>query len=119
MHTADMLGSMKVLAATLDDDLDERELNLLSVAFKNVVSGLRRARSIVKQIEDAERDECRAGLAKSYREKIERETREVSPVVQCVSCQRRVVRCVLCRRVFVRRNRVRLDFRLDFGRLGG
>jgi len=74
---ADMLGSMKVLAATLDDDLDERELNLLSVAFKNVVSGLRRARSIVKQIEDAERDECRAGLAKSYREKIERETREV------------------------------------------
>ena len=68
---------MKVLAATCDDDLDERELNLLSVAFKNVVAALRRARSIVKQIEDAERDEQRANLAKSYREKIDRETRDV------------------------------------------
>jgi len=68
---------MKILAATLDDDLDERELNLLSVSFKNVVAGLRRARTIVKSIEDSENDAARATLAKTYREKIESEMREV------------------------------------------
>lgn len=69
----DMVEAMKVVAMSADDeDLNNEERNLLSVAYKNVVGARRSAWRIISSLEQKAEDNHKA-LAEEYRKKIETE----------------------------------------------
>ena len=79
----DMADTMKKVTE-LGDELTNEERNLLSVAYKNVVGVRRSSWRVITSIEqktDAEKMEKKQALAKEYREKIEKELREVCECV--------------------------------------
>ncbi|XP_049438460.1 14-3-3 protein zeta-like [Epinephelus fuscoguttatus] len=73
----DMAAAMK--AVTEDSDqLSNEERNLLSVAYKNVVGARRSSWRVVSSIEQkAECSERKQVMAKEYREKIEKELKDI------------------------------------------
>ncbi|XP_040900467.1 14-3-3 protein zeta-like [Toxotes jaculatrix] len=73
----DMAAAMK--AVTEDSEqLSNEERNLLSVAYKNVVGARRSSWRVVSSIEQkAEGSERKQTMAKEYREKIEKELKEI------------------------------------------
>ncbi|XP_075320822.1 14-3-3 protein zeta/delta-like [Odontesthes bonariensis] len=73
----DMAAAMK--AVTEDSEqLSNEERNLLSVAYKNVVGARRSSWRVVSSIEQkAEGSERKQGMAKEYREKIEKELKDI------------------------------------------
>ncbi|XP_045899909.1 14-3-3 protein zeta-like [Micropterus dolomieu] len=73
----DMAAAMK--AVTEDSEqLSNEERNLLSVAYKNVVGARRSSWRVVSSIEQkAESSERKQTMAKEYREKIEKELKEI------------------------------------------
>lgn len=72
----DMVEAMKTVAMSADEeDLNNEERNLLSVAYKNVVGARRSAWRIISSLEQKAEDNHKA-LAAEYREKIEEELKE-------------------------------------------
>jgi hypothetical protein len=72
----DMLGSVRTLVATCDDELTDEERNLLSLAFKNVLQSLRSSVAVAKAVELRERqlaNDHEAALAKEYAQKLSTE----------------------------------------------
>ncbi len=72
----DMLGSMRTLAATCDEELTDEERNLFSVALKNVLQSLRSSIAVAKAMELRERqlaNDDGAALAKGYAQKLSAE----------------------------------------------
>ena len=68
-----MLGTMKVLTSQLDEELNEAERSLLSVALKNVLQRLRSSITIAKAIEMREHqltNDVSAKLARAYVKKL-------------------------------------------------
>lgn len=75
----DMAESMKDVTKQ-GNELSNEERNLLSVAFKNVVGARRSSWRVISSIEqktDGAGNETKASLAKQYREKIEKELRQI------------------------------------------
>jgi len=73
----DMSQSMKKVTE-LGDELSNEERNLLSVAYKNVVGARRSSWRVLSSIEQkTEGNEGKQAMARDYREKIEKELREV------------------------------------------
>jgi len=73
----DMAASMKIVTES-DTELSNEERNLLSVAYKNVVGARRSAWRVISSIEQkSEGSEKKQQLAKEYREKVEKELREI------------------------------------------
>jgi len=73
----DMAASMKSVTET-GVELSNEERNLLSVAFKNVVGARRSSWRVISSIEQkTEGAERKQQMAKEYREKVEKELREI------------------------------------------
>jgi len=73
----DMASSMKAVTET-GAELSNEERNLLSVAYKNVVGARRSSWRVISSIEQkTEGSERKQQMAKEYREKIEKELREI------------------------------------------
>jgi 14-3-3 protein beta/theta/zeta len=73
----DMASSMKAVTGT-GAELSNEERNLLSVAYKNVVGARRSSWRVISSIEQkTEGSERKQQMAKEYREKIEKELREI------------------------------------------
>lgn len=73
----DMAASMKAVTET-GAELSNEERNLLSVAYKNVVGARRSSWRVISSIEQkTEGSERKQQMAKEYREKIEKELREI------------------------------------------
>lgn len=73
----DMAAAMKKVTEA-GAELSNEERNLLSVAFKNVVGARRSSWRVVSSIESkTEGNERKQTMAKEYREKIEKELREI------------------------------------------
>ncbi|CAG0915232.1 unnamed protein product [Notodromas monacha] len=73
----DMAGSMKQVTET-GVELSNEERNLLSVAYKNVVGARRSSWRVISSIEQkTEGSERKQQMAKEYREKVEKELREI------------------------------------------
>lgn len=73
----DMAGAMKSVTE-LGVELSNEERNLLSVAYKNVVGARRSSWRVISSIEQkTEGSEKKQQMAKEYREKVERELREI------------------------------------------
>lgn len=73
----DMASAMKKVTEH-GGDLSNEERNLLSVAYKNVVGARRSSWRIISSIEQkTESNERKQQLVKEYREKIEKELREI------------------------------------------
>jgi len=73
----DMAGSMKAVTET-GAELSNEERNLLSVAYKNVVGARRSSWRVISSIEQkTEGSERKQQMAKEYREKIEKELRDI------------------------------------------
>ena len=73
----DMASSMKSATET-SLELTNEERNLLSVAYKNVVGARRSSWRVISSIEQRmEGTEESKGLAKTYREKIEKELKDI------------------------------------------
>lgn len=73
----DMADSMKRVTET-GNELTNEERNLLSVAYKNVVGARRSSWRVISSIEQkTEGSERKQQMAKEYREKIEKELREI------------------------------------------
>uniref|UniRef100_A0A6Q2Y5E9 14-3-3 domain-containing protein n=2 Tax=Esox lucius TaxID=8010 RepID=A0A6Q2Y5E9_ESOLU len=73
----DMASSMKAVTE-LGSELSNEERNLLSVAYKNVVGARRSSWRVVSSMEQkTEGSEKKQALAKEYREKIEKELKEI------------------------------------------
>ena len=61
-----------------DNELSNEERNLLSVAYKNVVGARRSSWRVISSIEQkTEGSEKKQQMAKEYREKVEKELREI------------------------------------------
>ena len=74
----DMTKEMKDYVVQGNSNLSVDERNLLSVAFKNVVGAKRSSWRVVSSIEAKVKDsESKQSMAKEYKEKIEKELREV------------------------------------------
>ena len=59
-------------------ELSNKESNLLSVAYKNVVGARRSSWRVISSIEQkTEGNERKQGMAKEYREKVEKELRDI------------------------------------------
>ena len=72
-----MAQSMKKVTE-LGAELSNEERNLLSVAYKNVVGARRSSWRVISSIEQkTEGSEKKQAMAKEYREKVERELREI------------------------------------------
>ncbi|KXJ12375.1 14-3-3-like protein 2 [Exaiptasia diaphana] len=71
-----MAAAMKK-ATELDPKLSTEERNLLSVAYKNVVGARRSSWRVISSIEQKNESGTKKQLAKEYREKIERELKDV------------------------------------------
>lgn len=73
----DMSGAMKKVTEA-GQELSNEERNLLSVAYKNVVGARRSSWRVVSSIEaKTEGNEKKQGMAKEYREKIEKELNDI------------------------------------------
>lgn len=73
----DMAKEMKTFTEE-NDELTNEERNLLSVAYKNVVGARRSSWRVVSSIEQkTESSERKQAMAKEYREKIEKELKEI------------------------------------------
>merc|ERR1712135_165135 len=73
----DMAAAMKQVTEK-DADLSNEERNLLSVAYKNVVGARRSSWRVISSIEQkTEGSERKQQMAKEYREKVEKELREI------------------------------------------
>lgn len=73
----DMAAAMKKVTEQ-GAELTNEERNLLSVAYKNVVGARRSSWRVISSIEQkTEGNERKQGMAKEYREKIEKELREI------------------------------------------
>uniref|UniRef100_A0A7E4VSH4 14-3-3 zeta n=1 Tax=Panagrellus redivivus TaxID=6233 RepID=A0A7E4VSH4_PANRE len=73
----DMAQSMKKVTE-LGSELSNEERNLLSVAYKNVVGARRSSWRVISSIEQkTEGSEKKQQMAKEYREKVERELRDI------------------------------------------
>merc|ERR1712001_161241 len=73
----DMAASMKAVTET-GIELSNEERNLLSVAYKNVVGARRSSWRVISSIEQkTEGSERKQQMAKEYREKVEKELREI------------------------------------------
>ena len=73
----DMAASMKAVTEE-GTQLSNEERNLLSVAYKNVVGARRSSWRVVSSIEQkTEGSEKKQAMAKEYREKIEKELKEI------------------------------------------
>ncbi|XP_070534004.1 14-3-3 protein zeta-like isoform X2 [Ptychodera flava] len=77
----DMAAAMKEVTET-EQELSNEERNLLSVAYKNVVGARRSSWRVITSIEQKTCDsvggtEKKQGMAKHYREKVEKELRDI------------------------------------------
>lgn len=73
----DMAGAMKQVTET-GVELSNEERNLLSVAYKNVVGARRSSWRVISSIEQkTENSEKKQAMAKEYREKVEKELRDI------------------------------------------
>lgn len=73
----DMAAAMKKVTE-VGSELSNEERNLLSVAYKNVVGARRSSWRVISSIEQkTEGNERKNGMAKKYREKVEKELREI------------------------------------------
>jgi len=73
----DMAASMKAVTET-NSELSNEERNLLSVAYKNVVGARRSSWRVISSIEQkTEGSERKCQMAKEYREKVEKELRDI------------------------------------------
>ncbi|KAL2079878.1 hypothetical protein ACEWY4_023671 [Coilia grayii] len=72
----DMAASMKAVTE-LNEELSNEERNLLSVAYKNVVGARRSSWRVVSSIEGKTADGEKKQLTQEYREKIEKELKEI------------------------------------------
>ncbi|XP_030644522.1 14-3-3 protein zeta/delta [Chanos chanos] len=72
----DMAASMKAVTE-LGEELSNEERNLLSVAYKNVVGARRSSWRVVSSIEQKTEGSDKQQMAKEYREKIEKELKEI------------------------------------------
>lgn len=73
----DMASAMKAVTET-GVELSNEERNLLSVAYKNVVGARRSSWRVISSIEQkTEGSERKQQMAKEYREKVEKELREI------------------------------------------
>ena len=73
----DMADAMKQVTE-LGEELSNEERNLLSVAYKNVVGARRSSWRVISSIEQkTESSERKQEMAKNYREKVERELKEI------------------------------------------
>jgi len=73
----DMAASMKKVTE-LGNELSNEERNLLSVAYKNVVGARRSSWRVISSIEQkTEGSERKQAMAKEYRDKIEKELKEI------------------------------------------
>lgn len=73
----DMAAAMKQVTET-GVELSNEERNLLSVAYKNVVGARRSSWRVISSIEQkTEGSERKQQMAKEYREKVEKELREI------------------------------------------
>lgn len=87
----DMAAAMKAVTET-GVELSNEERNLLSVAYKNVVGARRSSWRVISSIEQkTEGSERKQQMAKEYREKVEKELREI-----CYDVLVRIRLCVLC-----------------------
>jgi len=74
----DMASSMMKAVTETGAELSNEERNLLSVAYKNVVGARRSSWRVISSIEQkTEGSERKQQMAKEYREKIEKELREI------------------------------------------
>lgn len=77
----DMAAAMKKVTE-LGTELSNEERNLLSVAYKNVVGARRSSWRVISSIESkTEGHERKQSIVKEYREKVEKELREICTVV--------------------------------------
>jgi len=72
----DMAASMKAVTE-LNEELSNEERNLLSVAYKNVVGARRSSWRVVSSIEGKTEGTEKKQLTQEYREKIEKELKEI------------------------------------------
>lgn len=73
----DMASAMKQVTET-GVELSNEERNLLSIAYKNVVGARRSSWRVISSIEQkTEGSEKKQQMAKEYREKVEKELREI------------------------------------------
>lgn len=73
----DMASAMKAVTET-GVELSNEERNLLSVAYKNVVGARRSSWRVISSIEQkTEGSERKQQMAKEYREKVEKELRDI------------------------------------------
>uniref|UniRef100_A0A914V308 14-3-3 domain-containing protein n=1 Tax=Plectus sambesii TaxID=2011161 RepID=A0A914V308_9BILA len=73
----DMASAMKKVTE-LGSELSNEERNLLSVAYKNVVGARRSSWRVISSIEQkTEGSEKKQQMAKEYREKVEKELRDI------------------------------------------
>jgi len=80
----DMAASMKSVTEA-GAELSNEERNLLSVAYKNVVGARRSSWRVISSIEQkTEGSEKKQQLAKEYREKVEKELRDICNDVLCL-----------------------------------
>ena len=82
----DMAGAMKQVTET-GVELSNEERNLLSVAYKNVVGARRSSWRVISSIEQkTESSEKKQAMAKEYREKVEKELRDICYDVLVSDC---------------------------------
>jgi len=80
----DMAAAMKSVTET-GVELSNEERNLLSVAYKNVVGARRSSWRVISSIEQkTEGSEGKQLMAKGYREKVEKELKEICQDVLCL-----------------------------------
>jgi len=80
----DMAAAMKQVTET-GVELSNEERNLLSVAYKNVVGARRSSWRVISSIEQkTEGSERKQSMAKEYREKVEKELKEICQDVLCL-----------------------------------
>lgn len=73
----DMAAAMKKVTER-GEELSNEERNLLSVAYKNVVGARRSSWRVISSIEQkTEGNERKQGMAREYREKVEKELRDI------------------------------------------
>ena len=79
---------MKTVAESQGDQdhLSDEQRNLLSVAYKNVVGSRRSSWRVISSIEQRATSEEKQALAKEYREKIEKELKDVCDEVLVSYC---------------------------------
>jgi len=82
----DMASSMKSVTET-GVELSNEERNLLSVAYKNVVGARRSSWRVISSIEQkTEGSEKKQQMAREYREKVEKELRDICyDVLVCIN----------------------------------